>query len=111
MLPPRLPALGGGREGCRAGCRGRKAFPKKADADIHAGQSGERGAGQATKKSEHEKEDLQTLRKRSVKKALLEENFSNWTKREINMLIRAYEQSGHTDIKAIAKAKFRVLGF
>ena len=54
---------------------------------------------------------LKTLRKKSVLKAILEEDFSNWTKREINTLIRAYEESGHTDIKAIAKAKFRVLGF
>ena len=54
---------------------------------------------------------LKAPRKKNVLKALLQEDFSNWTKREINTLIRAYEQNGHTDIKAIAKAKFRVLGF
>ena len=54
---------------------------------------------------------LKAPRKKNNLKALLQEDFSNWTKREINTLIRAYEQSGHKDIKAIAKAKFRVLGF
>ena len=59
-------------------------------------------------KANTKEEVLKTLRKKSVLKALLEEDFSNWTKRKINTLIRAYEQSGHTDIEAIAKAKFKV---
>ena len=107
MLPPRLPALGGGREGCRAGCRGRKAPAREGDADIHAGNSGERGAGQAPNEIRNEEVVLKARRKKNVLKALLQEDFSNWTKRDMKRLIRAYEQSDHTDIKTIAKANLR----
>ena len=50
---------------------------------------------------------LKAPRKKNNLKALLQEDFSNWTKREKERLIRAYEQSGHTDIKTIAKANLR----
>ena len=54
---------------------------------------------------------LKAPRKKNNLKALLQEDFSNWTKREKERLIRAYEQSGHTDIKTIAKVTLRFSGF
>jgi len=38
------------------------------------------------------------------REALLEEGFSNWTKRDFNAFIRACEQSGRTEIASIAEA-------
>ena len=77
------------------------------DADIHASYSSERGAGQAPNGIDHKEVVLKAPRKKNVLKALLQENFSNWTKRDMKRLIRAYEQSDHTDIKTIAKANLR----
>merc|ERR1719515_492164 len=51
-------------------------------------------------------EDAQPLTEAETeeREALLEEGFSNWTKRDFNAFIRACEQSGRTDIAAIAEA-------
>ena len=55
----------------------------------------ESGPGDAQPLTEAETEE---------REALLEEGFSNWTKRDFNAFIRACEQSGRTEIASIAEA-------